>query len=149
MHHSDAFYEENVLDNISPANLSDIDTDSVGHYSGNHSTPVHPPTHSFQSMDHSNGATPVRPRQVHARYPPYYPSHSQNFVFPDVQPARCSSTEKLLSSVIESQKKVMASVEGVSCCISELEKVVTSMNSKNEGATNCTEEKKGSLLSCQ
>lgn len=104
MHHSDAFYEETVLDNISPANMSDIDTDSVGHCSGNHSTPVHP--QAFQSADYSNSVTPLRPRQMHARYPPYYSSHSQNYVFPDVQ---CSSTEKLLSSVIESQKKVMAS----------------------------------------
>ena len=137
-------YDEVVLDQSSPADIPDLDA----HYSslGGHSmatTPVRP--HLLQPVDHidlSGSATPVRPRLPQVRYPPYYPS---NYIFPDhVQPARCTSTEKLLSSVVESQKKVMALVEGVSCRITELEKVVTNMNAKSAESvsTSSTEGKK-------
>ena len=128
-------YEPGVV--LGDHNLSDLDMDPYLSHDGH--TPVR--SHPVQPIDDSRNTTPVRPRLPQTRYPPYF---AQNYMFPDhVAPAR-ASTEKLLGSVVESQKKMMALVEGVSSRIAELEKVVTDMNAKSADSvsTTSTEEKK-------
>jgi hypothetical protein len=97
---------------------------------------------AYSSHGGHSRTTPVRPPSVQPRhrYAPYY---TPPYMFPDVPSPSSASIEKLLSSVVETQKKEMALVENVSSRLSELERVVSiSVLNSAERSSTSPEEKK-------
>ena len=85
------YYDDDPYDEDN--NHDDIDT--VGAY-GSHSM-----------------TTPNRPPSAHSK-PRYAPYYTPPYMFPDMQSSRYATMEKLLSSVVESQKKEMGPLTAAS-----------------------------------
>ena len=80
-------------------------------------------TPNNRPIDLHTSGTPAR----HQRYPPYY---SPNYIFPEAPPPRQSTSDQMLSSILESQKQVKTLVEDVSSRLGKLEKEVSDIKMK-------------------